>query len=144
MAHLGINTNYRASSKAAAGGGGGGGGSGAVENSFIATAPVSSHRIVAVDITSDTIVYAQVDNPSHCHNILGLTMNAALIGDPVLYISNGLVKDVSGLVPGRVWLGSDGTLVQAPPATGNLMPLGTILPDGESFQVNIGFPIIRS
>lgn len=143
MAYLGINANYRNSSKAASGSGGGGG-SGNIANSFIATGSVSAHRIIAVDTTLDLIVYAEVSNPLHCHNILGLTINAALAGDPVIYVPNGLVKNLAGLVPGRVWLGASGSLVQVPPTVGNLVPLGTIHPDGTSFQVNIGFPIIRS
>jgi len=104
----------------------------------------SSHRLLAIDTSLDKITYSDKDTLIHASNVIGITLNAALAGQDVFYITNGIVSDVAGLVPGKVWLGNAGQLTQVVPLTGIILCVGTMLDDGTTLALNIGHSIIRS
>lgn len=55
----------------------------------------------------------------HIDLLLGITLTAAPAGEPVNVQRSGVIDDASwSWAPGRVWLGIDGRLTQAPPADG--------------------------
>lgn len=113
-------------------------------DSLILTFDVFSDRLLAIDTVLDEIVYADKDTLHHASNVIGLTLNSALAGDPVKYSFNGKVLGISGLVPGKVWLGNNGELTQVVPTTGIILCVGTILDDSSTLVLNIGHSIIRS
>lgn len=92
----------------------------------------------------DKIVYADKDVLHHALNIIGITLNAALPGDPAYYAFSGKIVGVAGLVAGRVWLGNNGELTQVVPTVGIILCVGTILEDDSTLVLNIGHSIIRS
>ena len=114
------------------------------EDSLILDFAVSSHRLLAVDTSLDKIVYADKDALHHALNTIGLTLNAALPGDPAYYAFSGKIAGVAGLVAGRVWLGNNGELTQIIPTVGIILCVGTILEDDSTLVLNIGHSIIRS
>ncbi len=114
------------------------------EDSLILDFAVSSHRLLAVDTLLDKIVYADKDVLHHALNIIGITLNAALPGDPAYYAFSGKIVGVAGLVAGRVWLGNNGELTQVVPTVGIILCVGTILEDDSTLVLNIGHSIIRS
>ncbi|MDG9927417.1 MULTISPECIES: hypothetical protein [unclassified Pseudomonas] len=55
----------------------------------------------------------------HIDQILGISLTAALTGEPMNVQRAGVLDDASwSWAPGRVWLGADGALTQTPPADG--------------------------
>lgn len=115
-----------------------------LEDQLILSFDASSHRILASDTILNSIVYADKDTVEHALCVIGITMNAALAGDIVNYVTSGKILDVVGLVPGRVWLGNSGEMTQVVPLTGFILCLGTVLDDSTTMIVNIGHSIIRS
>lgn len=116
----------------------------ASEDQLILDFNVSSHRLLALDTIANKVVYADKNISHHALNVIGLTINAALSGDPVRYIFSGKVLDVPGLAPGKVWLSTNGELTQVVPTAGIILCIGTILEDSETLVLNIGHSIIRS
>ena len=114
------------------------------EDKLILDFNVSSHRLLALDTILNKVVYADKDSLHHALNVIGLTVNAALAGDPVSYTFSGKVLAVPGLVPGKVWLSTNGELTQVVPTAGIILCVGTILEDSETLVLNIGHSIIRS
>ena len=114
------------------------------EDQLILDFNVSSHRLLALDTTLNKIVYADKDTLHHALNVIGISINAALAGDPVNYTSSGKVLAIPGLVPGKVWLSTNGELTQVVPTAGIILCVGTILEDSETLVLNIGHSIIRS
>lgn len=105
---------------------------------------VSSHRVLASDTVLTKIVYADKDTIHHALCVIGITINAALAGEDVHFVTNGKILDLAGMSPGKVWLGNSGQLIQVPPTTGFIICLGTVLDDSTTMIVNIGHSIIRS
>jgi hypothetical protein len=64
---------------------------------------------------------------AHIDLLAGITVTAAgAAGQPVTVQRSGVLDAAGlGLVPGRVWLGADGALTQAPPADGFDVLLGS-------------------
>lgn len=114
------------------------------EDQLILDFNVSSHRLLALDTTLNKIVYADKDILHHALNVIGISINAALAGDPVSYVFSGKVLAVPGLIPGKVWLSTNGELTQVVPTAGIILCVGTILEDSETLVLNIGHSIIRS
>jgi hypothetical protein len=81
-----------------------------------AGAAVSGHRVIAWE--SGEARHADPTVLSNARRVIGVSLNAALTGDPVTVRQSGLVVDASlALTPGLpVFLGADGTLTQNPPA----------------------------
>lgn len=84
-----------------------------------AGSPVSALTVVYEDGVGVVrpIDYRDAD---HIDAILGLTVTAAMTGGQVVKVVRAGAIDAAGLglMPGRVWLGTDGALVQTPPIDG--------------------------
>lgn len=99
------------------------------DKAFIVTypagVPISGHR--AVTILADGLVYyADHDTLDDIPNVMGISMNAAVEGDPVDILVFGEMIEPSWSWTERraIFLGSAGHLTQAPPTTGFLMEVG--------------------
>lgn len=106
---------------------------------------VSGHRIVA-ELADGTFVHADATTAGHANRIAGVSLNAAVSGDPVTAISEGRIEDAAlSLTAGLpVFLGLDGALTQSPPAApAFVLPIGAALAE-HVLQVRIGRPIHRS
>ncbi|MFO0992548.1 MAG: capsid cement protein [Hyphomicrobiales bacterium] len=80
-----------------------------------AGAAVSGHRVIAWE--NGEARHADPTVLTDGRRVIGVSLNAALTGDPVTVRQSGLVVDASlALVPGLpVFLGPDGALIQTPP-----------------------------
>lgn len=86
---------------------------------------LSGHRAVWVNRNKQAFYAANGDSTALV--VVGVTLNAALIGDPVTVQSSGTVTEASWnwVTDATVWLGADGHLTQTVPATGALVKIGT-------------------
>lgn len=95
---------------------------GAVGSAFItknASTIINGHRIVR-STTAGEIGHASSQTAGHGDDTLGLSLNAAIIGSPVVVAPSGQFVTFSGwswtpLTP--IYLSSDGLLTQTPPST---------------------------
>lgn len=92
---------------------------------FAAGAALGGHKVVKAGPLG-AVYYADSDYPVDAGGVLGVTMNAALIGDPVNVQATGEMEEVSwSWTPGLpVFLGPLGTLTQTPPTTGFQLVIG--------------------
>lgn len=90
----------------------------------VADTPISGHRIVASD-GSTGVIYAGSNFLDRIP--IGLTLNAAGIGDPLVIKMYGEVSEPSWTwdVTLPVYMGEDGVLTQTPPDVGLLVVVGT-------------------
>ena len=92
-----------------------------------AGAAVSGHRIIAWE--NGEARHADPTLLTDGRRVIGVSLNAALTGDPVTVRQSGLVVDASlALTPGwPVYLGANGALTQIPPAS-----------PGAAYQLRVG------
>lgn len=82
----------------------------------VAETVLSGHRVVTRP-PSGLLGYADNRNPDHVHAPLLLTTGAASAGEEIAVVAFGPVVEPSwSWVPGPVYLGQDGQLVQVPPS----------------------------
>lgn len=106
-----------------------------------AAGPLSAGRMV---YASDTgLALADKDNLPAQSRVLGLTISsAAAIGEIVEVVGEGGITDPSfTFVPGPLWLGNAGELIQTPPASGLYIQVGTAI-TATSIYIDIG-PAIK-
>jgi hypothetical protein len=109
----------------------------------IAGEVLSGHRVVKRDYTTGELFYADKDNSGDANSILGLTLQAANIGDQCrVRIVGELIEPSWSFVNKRpVFLGNNGQLTQTKPTTGFIVRIG--IPQGLTrLLVNIEEPII--
>lgn len=92
-------------------------GTGDADETYIASIAISGHRIVALE--EGELRYATNDSLDDAALTLGLSMNAAVMGDDVTVRRAGVVVNggwswVAGL---PVWLGTNGHMTQTPPTS---------------------------
>lgn len=90
----------------------------------IADIPISGHRCV-VD-TEDGVAYLSLADLSHGERILGISLNAAGVGDPILIQYSGEVTEPSwNWVPDLpIFPTNFGLLTQTPPTSGFIVNIG--------------------
>lgn len=98
---------------------------GATYMTFAAGAALGGHKVVKAGPLG-AVYYADSDYPVDAGGVLGVTMNAALTGDPVNVQATGEMDESSwSWTPGLpVFLGPLGTLTQTPPITGFQLVIG--------------------
>lgn len=109
------------------------------------TAPgaIGGHRAV-VPNGDGTLAYADSQNPAHFGKVVGFTLNAGSVGDPVSVAVSGEVTEPSwAWVPGEVYLGSNGLLTQTAPTTGFVQVMG-IATTPTRMVVGLRAPILLS
>ena len=83
-----------------------------------AAAPLSALVVVWEDVSGDVHPLDYRDG-AHIDMLAGLTITSAAAGDDVTVQRSGpLDAQGLGLMPGRVWLGTNGALTQTPPVDG--------------------------
>lgn len=71
------------------------------------------------------VFYLDAGDAEHIDLLLGITLTAAGTGETVNVQRSGAIDDAAwSWQPGRVWLGSDGSLTQTPPADGFAVLIG--------------------
>lgn len=115
---------------------------GATYMTLIAGTPLSGHKVVKISPLGSAH-YADSDNPADAGSVVGVTMNAALPGDPVNVQAAGELGEVSwSWTPGLpVFLGPAGTLTQVPAATGFQLAIGVAVTPTKLI-INIKQPIV--
>ena len=98
---------------------------GATYMTFAAGAALGGHKVVKAGPLG-AVYYADSDNPVDAGGVIGVTMNAALQGDPVNVQATGEMEESGwSWTPGLpVFLGPLGTLTQTPPVTGFQLVIG--------------------
>ena len=83
---------------------------------YTAAAPLSGHSVIALDSAGQAI-YASADQLSHALRLAGVSAGAAVLGDPILVVSAGLmVHGGWSWTPGSpVFVGLNGALTQTLP-----------------------------
>lgn len=96
-----------------------------------AAIPISGHRVVLLD-TTGLVNYASNTNLSHATRVVGLSSNAATIGDPVNIAIHGEMTEPSWNwdTTKPVYLSNDGYLTQVEPVA-----------PSAAFSMIVGFPI---
>lgn len=110
-----------------------------------AGAPVSGHRVL-VQLDDGTVIHADAATPDHVQRVVGVSTNAAIVGDPVAIVGDGPVSDNSlSFTPGLpVFLGLNGAMTQTPPADpAAIIQVGAALA-ADTINVRISRPIYRS
>ena len=87
---------------------------------YIAGATLSGHRIVIADPATGKAIYAQHNDNTHAHAAFKLTLQAAVLDDPVEVKLHGRVTEGSwAWTPGAtLYLKADGQLTEIIPTTG--------------------------
>lgn len=108
----------------------------------IAGASLGGHRAVVLDNTEHAI-YADKDTPQHATKVLGITTGSAIADSSVPIQTYGEITEPSwAWTPGLpVYLGTNGLLTQAAPATGFLLVIGFAITATKIF-IDIKIPIV--
>lgn len=96
--------------------------------SYPASATLSALRVVTLN-SSNQWVYADKDTSSHVNTAISLLTTAVSSGSSVRPVLQGLVTDSSWSwsLDALLWLGANGLLTQAPPTTGFLRQVATVV-----------------
>lgn len=107
----------------------------------VSTAVRSGHKLVFV---SD-LAYVSPTNTSRSGELIGLTRNAAGIGDPISILLEGpITHSAWTFTPGSVvYMGINGSIIETPTLTGLWWPIGNAI-DATSIFFKPQQPIIRS
>ena len=111
------------------------------KNSFTVTAgeAVGSPRLVTL-VAGEAMLFDPA--ASIARTVLGITLNAAILGDPVEIQTVGVVSGLSGLSANAVYYGSAlGVLTTTPPVNGVLQPVGIALSTTE-LLLNLDDPVV--
>ena len=118
---------------------------GPAASSFVtypAGVPLSGHKVVRSD-SSGGVIYASSDLLQDANAVLGLSLNAALLGAPVnVQVAGEAVDSIWSFTPGLpVFLGVAGSLTQVPPAAGFQLIVG-VAAASDRLVIQIKQPII--
>lgn len=94
---------------------------------FGAGQPIGGHKAVRV-VDGGQFMVASSDDASQIGTVIGVSSNAAGQGDDLRVVSLGEISEPSwAFVPGPVFLGVGGSLVQTPPSIGFIQQMGVAL-----------------
>lgn len=99
---------------------------GGEKNVYRAACLLGGHRIVYLeDAGQVAVAYADNTNFDHLNRVVGVTVESALAGTPIMVQYQGLLTDPAfTFVEGPVYIGSNGGMTQTQPTTGFLQILG--------------------
>lgn len=121
-------------------------GEGGIGGTINRTAAVvlSGQRVITTDENGGAI-YADKDTSSHVGRVLGISMNAAMIGALVVVKTFGEFSEPTWNwnAGDPIYLGANGTLTQTPPNTGFLLEVAFALTSTSIF-ISIKQPFVRS
>jgi len=103
---------------------------------------LGGHR--AVVVANNEAFYADPSSPSQAGQYVGITSNAAQLGDPVQVNFTGEMTESSwSWAPGSIYVGANGTLTQTRPTTGWVLNIATAL-EPTRVLINKTVAILRS
>ena len=103
----------------------GGGGSGGVITGTAAIA-TSGHRALYPRADGGGLAVASASDVTHAGRVVGISLAAASAGASISYVDDGPIDEPSwSFAPGPVWLGEQGQITQAVPASGFAQIVGT-------------------
>jgi hypothetical protein len=103
---------------------------------------LSGHRVVRSIGTDDLVDYADSSNVAHALTVIGITLNAANMGDTVNIRATGEIVEPSwSFVPGPIYFDASGSLTQTRPAVGFLQQVA-IASSPTEIVVQLGPPIV--
>lgn len=86
---------------------------------YIRTAGETLSALRVVYELNGQVYYLDPADADHIDSLLGVTLTAATVGSTVNVQRSGVVEDSAwNWIPGRVWLGANGSLTQTPPLFG--------------------------
>lgn len=89
-----------------------------------------------------TAMYASQDNLAHAGKVIGISANAAAIGEVVNVQASGELNGLSGLTIGQpIYLGVNGALTQTIPTAGIIQQLGVAVKT-DTMIIDIQIPLI--
>jgi len=96
---------------------------------FTAGEVIGAHKIVARGDALGRVFLADNTNGLTIHNVAGMTTKSAVEGGDAEVMTYGPVTDPGfSLDPSRgIWVGTEGVIVQDPPMSGYLLPLGYVI-----------------
>jgi head-tail adaptor len=105
--------------------------------------PIGGFKVVRDAGDGETAVLVSFDAVDSSTLILGVTTHAASEGADLQIMRQGEISDSSlELVPGPLFLGSNGAVVSTPPASGALVLIGTAVSSGVAI-IDVQPPIVR-
>ena len=116
-------------------------GTGTTTVDAIADGTLSGHRAVRVT-TSGKVGYVDSTDATQAGEVIGITLNAAVDGDPVSLAVVGEVDEPSfTFSPGPIYFDSIGRLTQVPPVSGFIQQIAVAL-SATQIVVQIGPPVV--
>ena len=105
---------------------------------YIAAKTLSGQRLMIVTITG-SVTYASSSNLTHIGRMVGLSLNAATKGERVAVQRAGRVVDSSWnwQISKTIFLSTEGFIIQAPPLTGFVLPVGVAVAKDAIMLANI-------
>lgn len=92
------------------------------------TAGSNLSALLAVYELNGMVRALSADDAAHIDLLLGITLTAAQAGEPINVQRLGAIEDPAwNWVPGRVYLGANGALTQAPPTSGFDVLIGSAI-----------------
>ena len=109
---------------------------------LVAGVALSGDRAVIADSAGQAI-YADGANPSHIGRVIGITVTSAASGANVAIAPSGELTETSwNWTPGAVFVGANGVLTQAPPASGFTQAIAVVITPTR-IRVQILSPTLR-
>jgi hypothetical protein len=109
-----------------------------------ANANLSGHRVVRSIGTDDLVDYADSSNVAHAGTIIGITLNAANMGDTIAIRATGEIVEPSfSFAPGPIYFNASGSLTQTRPTEGFVQQVA-VASSLTEIVVQIGPPIVLS
>lgn len=109
-----------------------------------------TYREAAESITAFSVVYdvdgvhcrnASSSDPTTIQQVLGVSINAANVGEQVAIIRSGVYTGNTGFTAGLLFLGIAGNITHGPATTGVHLQVGNAISATVS-DINVGFPIV--
>jgi hypothetical protein len=105
---------------------------------------LSGHRVVRSIGTDDLVDYADSSNVAHAGTVIGITLNAANMGDVVNIRATGEIVEPSwSFAPGPVYFDASGSLTQVRPTSGFVQQVA-VASSLTEIVVQLGPPIVLS
>jgi len=102
--------------------------------------PVSGHRMVVLNV-AEQVIYADCTVITHANKVLGMTTQAAVVGDVAVQRGGVLIEPTwSWILDTPIWLSTNGLMSQVPPVSGFSLIIGFPL-DATSMFIDIREPI---
>lgn len=96
---------------------------------FTAGEALGAHKVVAIGDAAGRVCLADHTDGATIHSVVGMSTRSAIEDGDVDVMTYGQVSDAGFALDATkgIWLGTEGVIVQDPPMTGYLLPLGYVI-----------------